>query len=101
MIGVMVTFRLGEKFDEQKVRKIAEGARGKFEGMAGLRSKVFTFDAGRKVAMNFYMWDSEEAARAFFSEELVGRVTGLYGVRPEVEFVEVAGLVENGVGKHQ
>ncbi|HVT80548.1 MAG TPA: hypothetical protein VHM90_07820 [Phycisphaerae bacterium] len=99
MIGVIVTFRLGEKFDEQRVRKIAEGARGKFEGMAGLRSKAFTVNAGRREAVNFYLWDSEEAARGFFSEELVQRVTGLYGVRPEVEFAEVAGVVENGGSK--
>lgn len=43
MIGVIVTFRYGDNFDEQVVRKIAETARGKFEGMPGLRSKAFTF----------------------------------------------------------
>jgi hypothetical protein len=32
-----------------------------------------------------------------FSPELTERVTGLYGVRPEVRFVEVGALVDNGV----
>jgi hypothetical protein len=32
----------------------------------------------------------------FFSDELVERVTDLYGVRPSVSFVEVAELVDNG-----
>jgi heme-degrading monooxygenase HmoA len=95
MIGVFVTFRLGEKFDEQAVRKVAEGARGRFEGMAGLRSKAFTVNAERREAVNFYVWDSEPAARAFFNEQLLERVTGLYGVRPAVEFVQIAALVEN------
>ena len=45
-----------------------------------------------------YLWDSEEAARGFFSDELVERVTGLYGVRPTVTFVEVAELVDNRPG---
>jgi hypothetical protein len=30
MIGVVVTFRIGDNFDEQAVRKIAETARARF-----------------------------------------------------------------------
>ncbi len=79
MIGVIVTFQYGDDFDEQAVRKIAEGARARFEGMPGLRSKAFTCNAGKRRATNFYVWDSEDAARAFFTDELLERVTGLYG----------------------
>ena len=95
MIGTVVTFRLGDKFDEQVVRQIAETARVRFEGMPGLRSKAFTFNSARGEAANFYVWDSEEAANAFFTDELLERVTGLYGVRPTVEVVQIATLVEN------
>jgi len=95
MIGVIVTFRYGDNFDEQVVRKIAETARVRFEGMPGLRSKAFTFSSGKRQATNFYVWESEDAAKAFFTDELLQQVTGLYGVRPEVEFVQVATLVEN------
>ena len=95
MIGVIVTFRYGEDFDEQAVRRIAENARVRFEGMPGLRSKAFTFNSEKHQAMNFYVWDSEDAAKAFFPDELLRQLTGLYGVRPEVEFVQVATLVEN------
>ena len=95
MIGVFVTFRYGDRFDEQAVRNIAEAARTKFAGMPGLRSKAFTVNAGKREATNFYIWDSEEAAREFFCDALLERVTGLYGVRPSVEFVQIAALVEN------
>ncbi len=95
MIGVIVTFRYGDNFDEQVVRKIAETACVKFEGMPGLRSKAFTFSPAKREATNFYVWDSEDAAKAFFTDELLQRVTDLYGVRPKVEFVQVATLVEN------
>jgi len=95
MIGVIVTFRYPDTFDEQAVRKVAQTARPRFEGMPGLRSKAFTFNARKREATNFYVWDSEEAARAFFTDELLQRVTTLYGVRPSVEFVEIAALVEN------
>jgi hypothetical protein len=95
MIGVFVTFRYGDNFDEQAVRKIAETARAKFEGMPGLRSKAFTVNADKREATNFYIWDSEDAARAFFTDALLERVAGLYGARPSVEFVQIATLVEN------
>ena len=98
MIGVFVTFRYGDNLDEHAVRKIAETARARFEGMPGLRSKAFTVNSGKREATNFYVWDSEQAAKAFFTDTLLERVAGLYGVRPSVEFVRIATLVENGRG---
>src|SRR5262245_6612690 len=95
MIGVFVTFRYGDNFDERAVRKIAETARATFEGMPGLRSKAFTLNSAKREATNFYVWYSEDAAKAFFSDELLERVTGLYGVRTRVEFVQIATRVEN------
>ena len=95
MIGVTVTFQYDEAFDHARVVSIAENARQTFEGMPGLRSKAFTVDDARHRAMNFYVWESEDAARSFFSETLRERVTGLYGVAPTIEFVEVAQLVDN------
>jgi hypothetical protein len=95
MIGVFVTFRFGDNFDEHAVRKIAETVRAKFEGMPALRSKAFTFNAAKREAANFYVWDSENAAKAFFTDQLLDRVTDLYGVRPTVDIVQIATLVEN------
>src|SRR3982751_1970850 len=95
MIGVFVTFRYPDQFDEQALHKIAQTARARFEGMPGLRSKAFTLDPAKRQAVNFYIWDSEDAAKAFFTDALLDRVTGLYGVRPSAEFVEIATLVEN------
>jgi heme-degrading monooxygenase HmoA len=95
MIGVFVTFDSDEGFDESVIAGIAAEARGMFEGMPGLRNKFFTLDEKQKSATNFYVWDSEEAARNFFSEQLIERVSGLYGVRPRVEFAQVVGYVDN------
>ena len=95
MIGVIVTFRPDHDLERSVVAKIAQEARGMFEGMPGLRSKVFTIDQSNGQARNFYVWDSEDAARGFFSDALVERVTGLYGVKPTVEFVDVLALVDN------
>jgi hypothetical protein len=95
VIGVFITLHYGDDFDEEGVRKIAETTRGRFEGMPGLRSKAFTINSGKREATNFYVWDSADAAKTFFTDELVERIMGLYGVRPSVEFVQIATLVEN------
>ena len=96
MIGVTVTFDYSGDFDRERVIKLATGSRGMFEGMPGLRLKVFTLDQERHRAANFYLWDSEEAAKGFFTQELRDRVTSLYGVAPRIEFVEIAEIVDNG-----
>jgi len=95
VIGVSVTFQYDQDFDRARVVSIAENARGTFEGMPGLRSKAFTVDDARQRAMNFYVWESEDAAKSFFSAEMRQRVAGLYGVEPTIEFVEIAQLVDN------
>jgi hypothetical protein len=45
--------------------------------------------------MNFYIWESADAAKRFFSEEMRQRVTDLYGVEPTIDFVEIAQFVDN------
>jgi hypothetical protein len=95
MTGVFVTFRYADNFDEQSLRKIAEASRAKFQGLPGLRSKAFTINAEQREAKNVYLWDSRDAAKAFFTDTLLERVTALYGARPTVELVEIAALVEN------
>jgi hypothetical protein len=82
MIGAFITFLYGDNFDEEGVRRIAETARGGFEGMPGLRSKAFAINSGKREATNCCVWDSADAAKTFFTDELVERITGLYGVRP-------------------
>ncbi|MYT24417.1 hypothetical protein GTW69_29740 [Streptomyces sp. SID7760] len=95
MIGVLVTFTQTDKFDRSTIAKIADEVRGPFEGMAGLRVKSFMLAEDGVHARNFYVWDDEEKARAFFTQELVDKVTGVYGIPPEVEFLDVVGLVDN------
>ena len=94
MIAAFVTFD-SDTLDHDQVRKVAAEARGMFEGMEGLRNKVFTLDHKNRRATNVYVWESDDAARQFFSDQLVERVTGLYGVRPQVEFAEIIELVDN------
>jgi heme-degrading monooxygenase HmoA len=94
MIAVFVTFD-ADCLDDERVRKVEMEARGMFDGMPGLRSKVFTLGEQPHRATNVYVWESENAARRFFSDQLVERVTGLYGVRPRIDFAEIIEFVDN------
>jgi heme-degrading monooxygenase HmoA len=94
MIAVFVTFA-SDTLDDERVRKVAAEARTMFEGMPGLRTKAFTLDDDGRRARNVYVWTSEDAARAFFSDALIVRVTGLYGIKPQIEFAEILELVDN------
>lgn len=95
MIGVFVTFDLGETYDAGRLSQLAQAALPKFRGMPGLVSKTFTLDDAARRAVNFYVWETEEAARGFFSEETLAWVTGVYGVRPTLRFVAIPGRVVN------
>src|SRR5262245_10949131 len=95
MIAVFITFRYGEDFSAAKVRQLAENSRAKFEGMPGLRSKLFSVSPELREARNVYVWDDAEAARMFFTQETRDRIAALYGVQPNIEYAEVCALVEN------
>ena len=95
MIAVMVRFQYENEFNEARLQQIAESARSKFLGMPGLRSKTFTVVAARRQALNFYVWESEEAAQKFYSPQMIEGVAKIYGVRPSIEYLKLAALVEN------
>ncbi|HEY2296331.1 MAG TPA: hypothetical protein VGH43_01285 [Jatrophihabitans sp.] len=95
MFGVIVRFPEDAGPDRERAAKVAAEARSMFEGMPGLHSKAFTYDHSAGRATNFYLWRSETAARAFFTDDLRDRVRELYGAEPTIEFVEVLELVDN------
>jgi hypothetical protein len=95
MIGVLIRLQFGNDFNPDKLRAIAEKARARFEGMPGLISKTFAIDPERHAAVNFYVWESERTARAFYTDALLEQVAALYGVKPALEFFEIAQHVDN------
>ncbi len=97
MIGVIVSLGPSDQLDHARASAVAEKAAPMFEGMAGLRSKAFMWDEETSTVTNVYVWESEQAARAFFTPDVVAQVTELYGAEPRVTFTEVSELVDNGV----
>ena len=77
------------------MRQLAENSRGKFEGMPGLRSKLFSVSPELRQACNVYVWDDPEAPGKFFTRETRDRIAALYGAQPVIEYAEVCALVDN------
>jgi hypothetical protein len=95
MIGTFVTLSYPDGIDRSRVLKVAVEAKSMFEGMPGLRSKAFTLDEEHDRAVNMYLWDSEEAARGFFNDDVKALITEVYGVAPMIQHVEILALVDN------
>ena len=95
MIGVFVSFSYGDDFDRSRLDRVAREAHPMFRGMPGLRLKCFMVDEAGRKATNVYLWESRAEADRFFTDELRDRVTELYGVRPEITFVDVLEVVDN------
>jgi hypothetical protein len=95
MIGVFVRFYYEHDFNEAALLRIAERARAKFEAMPDLHMKAFTLNAQNREAINFYVCESEEAAKRFFTDQCLKSIGDLYGVRPSLQYVHIASLVEN------
>ena len=98
MIGVIVTIGPAAELNRERASAAAKQAAPMFEGMDGLQSKVFMWNDETGTVTNTYVWDSEQAARAFFTPELKAQVFELWGAEPHVQFVEVSAIVDNRVG---
>ena len=98
MIGVIVTIGPDAELTRERASAVADQEGPKFEGMDGLQSKVFMWNDETGTVINTYVWDSEQAARAFFTPELKAKVIELYGAEPHVQFAEVSALIDNRVG---
>ena len=95
MIGVNVTFDYDGDFDRARVIKQAEDSKAMIAAIPDVRFKFYTYDEKNQRATNFYVWESQDAAERFFTEELRELVTGLYGAAPRIDYVEIAEIVDN------
>jgi heme-degrading monooxygenase HmoA len=95
MIAVLVSFQYGDDFDKDRVVRVASDAAPMFRGMRGVVFKYFTVDDAARRVVNLYLWESRQAAEQFFNEDLRAMVVELYGVEPEISYLEVLEVVDN------
>jgi hypothetical protein len=97
MIATIVTFRHGaETYDRERLEAVSHSTAPKYRGMAGLIAKTYWYDDTRREHGGFYVWETREAAEAVHTPEHVARLATLYGVPPEVRYVDAPIFVNNG-----
>lgn len=93
----MVTFRHGPgTYDRERLEAVSQSTAPKYRGMAGLIAKTYWYDDERREHGGFYVWATREAAEALHTPEHLSRLEALYGVRPEVRFVDAPIHIDNG-----
>ena len=95
MTVVLVSFQYGDDYDRDRIVRVATDAAPMFRGMAGVTFKYFTVDESSRRATNVYLWESRDAAEQFFNAETRALVVTLYGVEPEISYLEVLEAVDN------
>ncbi len=97
MIATIVTFRHGSgTYDRGRLEALSHSTAPKYQGMAGLIAKTYWYDDERREHGGFYVWETREAAEAVHTPEHVARLEGLYGVRPDVRYVDAPIYIDNG-----
>ncbi len=88
MIAMQYTIRLAGDYDLKLLRDRVTRRKPLFDGLKGLVHKTYMFDPEQAVYAPFYVWESDEAARAFLLGDLFRDVVVTFG-RPRVRMWNV------------
>ena len=70
-------------------------AENRFRGMAGLQRKYFCYDEASGRGLSVYLWDSQAAAEAVFTEAFMSGFEASFGVRPSIRCIDTLMIVDN------
>jgi hypothetical protein len=95
MIAVLVSWDLELPLYRDALVEKFQARRALADGREDLHFKVYWVDEQRGEYGGFYLWESREAAEAFYNDEWVERATAHYGSRPEIRYLDVPLYVNN------
>ncbi len=80
MIATMVSFQMKPGMTADGIAAIQRERAGLYDATPGLISKTFWVDDAVREFGAFYLWESEAAADALFTDEWKQRIPPVYGV---------------------
>ena len=80
---VVWTYSVPPQLNEEAIRKLFADVAGNYIAVPGLIRKYFGFSDGADSVVGIYLWESSEAADAFYSPEWMAGVTERWGAAPE------------------
>ena len=99
MIAMQYTIRLAGDYDLHKVRERVIKRKPLFDGLKGLLHKAYLFNESQAVYAPFYVWENDEAARAFLTSDLFRDLVDTFG-RPRVRVWNVLAYGGHIDGEH-
>ena len=70
-----------------------------FLKIPGFLHKQFICARDGKIAGGVYMWESQEAARRFYSGEWLAGIRARYGKEPKISYYETVALADKASGR--
>lgn len=79
---VLWSYDAPPELDEARIRSQFGAVAGNYLGVPGLVRKYFGFSEDASEVIGIYLWESKEAADAFYSTEWLAGVTERWGAAP-------------------
>lgn len=96
MIATIVTFRHTEAtYDRARLEAISHSTAPKYRGKPGLVTKTYWYDDTAREHGGIYLWTERRFAEETHTPEHIEHLATLYGVRPEVRYIDAPVFVDN------
>jgi hypothetical protein len=82
MYCVLWTYAVPPHLNESAIRELFAGVADNYLGVPGLIRKYFGFTEDATGVIGIYLWETKDAADAFYSEEWMAGVTERWGAAP-------------------
>jgi hypothetical protein len=99
MITAIVLYDLPETIGLDECRDHFARIAPDFLHVPGFIRKHFICEANGKVAGGSYLWESQEAAEAFYSGAWLDGIRQRYGNDPTITYYETVAIADAGTGK--
>lgn len=97
-VAVLVNIPIPAGLTHEAIEAQFQNTAPQYERLPGLTRKYFTISDDRKAG-GIYLWESREAASAFYNESWRARVLKTYGAPAEVTFFDVPVVVESKLAR--
>lgn len=96
MIAAKITFKLPLTTDWESIRKLAlDRAENLYQGLAGLKTKMFILNRETGEYGGMYVWESRQALDTFLNSATFSSSKEKFGI-PTIEIFELLAHIEQG-----
>lgn len=95
MHTILVKFTFPKPIPRAALLERFKKSEANFLGLPKLIRKYFCYDEANRTGHSVYLWESEAAVLAFFSEAFIAGFAEKFGCTPELTFVDTMTVIDN------